>query len=219
MQFNRQRTNLIDCDEHGTGTELFVVEGLSASNSVARVRDARFQAVLPMQGKPMNAAKASRQSVRRNEWFVALVDALGCGWEPTSNASMRFDRVLLLFDPDADGIHCGLLVLLFFERYLRPILESNRLSVVKAPMFEIRATGYGDRLHAYSEDHLRRLREALDERKIDHRSQRYRGLASLSAGALHETCIDPESRTAHLLEATDAAEARRVLGPKKKAML
>lgn len=214
MQFISQKTNLIDCAEHGTGTELFVVEGLSASNSVARVRDTRYQAVLPMQGKPMNATKASRRSVQRNDWFCALVEVLGCGWEPATDTSTRFDRVLLLFDPDADGIHCGLLVLLFFERYLRPILDNNRLSVVKAPMFEVRATGYHDRLHAYSEDHLRRLREALDEKKIEHQSQRFRGLASLSEEALRETCIDPESRTAHLLEAADAAQARRVLGPK-----
>ncbi|MEO1528136.1 MAG: toprim domain-containing protein [Planctomycetota bacterium] len=214
MQYINQKTNLIDCSDHGPGTELFVVEGQSASMSVARVRDARFQAVLPMQGKPMNATKASRRSVERNDWYRALVQALGIGWEPTSAAGLRFERVLLLFDPDADGIHCGLLVLLFFERYLLPVLDDNRLSVVKAPMFELRADGYHDCLHAYSEEHLRRLRDALEAKGIDHTHQRFRGLASLSDTALVETCIDPASRTAYLLERSDAAQAQAVFGRK-----
>ena len=98
----------------GSGAELFVVEGDSAAASVSRVRDPRFQAVLPMQGKPLNAVKASRQKVVSHAFFGPLIAALGTGIDADFRlGGLRYDRVLLLMDPDADGIHCGVLMLLF----------------------------------------------------------------------------------------------------------
>ncbi len=101
---------LHDCQIHGIGSEaeLFIVEGDSASKNVVRVRNRQFQAVLPMQGKPLNACKASKRVVGQNELYQQLVAALGAGWDETFDLSqLRYDRVILLFDPDADGIHCG----------------------------------------------------------------------------------------------------------------
>nr|WP_161501257.1 toprim domain-containing protein [Rhodopirellula sp. SM50] len=216
MTFITQKTKLIDCSStRQPYRELFIVEGDSASKAVARVRDQRFQAVLPMQGKPMNATKASDASVRKNQWYAALIDALGTGWHAEDLAALRYDRILFLFDPDADGIHCGALMLMFFDVYLRALLDANRVSLVKSPLFEIRARGYADTLHAYSEDHLQRIRTVLDEKNIVHRHQRYRGLASLSETTLKELCVDPNSRTAYLLRHSDALAARSVFGPQR----
>ena len=220
MKFITQSTKLIDCAANRRGEEsyreLLLVEGDSASKSVARVRDSRFQAVLPMQGKPMNATKASDASVRRNQWFAALIDAFGVGWHAEDFADLRYDRILFLFDPDADGIHCGALMLMFFDVYLRPLLDANRVSLIKSPLFEIRATGYSDSIPAYSEDHLRRIRKTLDEKNISHSHHRFRGLASLNEGMLQDCCVDPDSRTAYLLQHSDALAARAIFGPKEQ---
>lgn len=207
---------LFDCDRSSTGPtvvrELLLVEGDSASKAVARARDRRFQAVLPMQGKPMNAIKASEAAARRNQWYQSLINTLGVGWSMQHPDRLRYDRVLFLFDPDADGIHCGALMLMFFDRYLRPLLDANRVSLIKAPLFEITATGYGDSLHAFSEEHLRTIQEVLEQQQIDHRHHRYRGLASLDETTLREVCLDPNSRTAHLLQHSDAEAAKKIFG-------
>ncbi|MCE9629376.1 MAG: hypothetical protein K8S94_01470 [Planctomycetia bacterium] len=99
----------------GAGAELFVVEGDSAAASVSPVRDQRYQAVLPMQGKPLNTIKASRAKVAGHTLFAALTAAIGTGMDPHFDAAgLRYDRILVLMDPDADGIHCGVLLLMFF---------------------------------------------------------------------------------------------------------
>lgn len=226
MSFHSQSTKLIDCTgrvhvgprDSGTSPyrELFLVEGDSASQAVARVRDDRFQAVLPMQGKPMNASKSSDAAVRRNQWFRALIDALGCDWNATDLDSLRYDRVLFLFDPDADGIHCGVLMMLFFDVYLGPLVDNHRVSLIKAPMYEIRASGYRDSLQAYGVEHRHQIEKALDQKGIRHRHQRYRGLASLNDDVLHETCVAPDSRTAYLLQKSDIDEARQVFCSPRK---
>lgn len=218
MTFITQKTKLIDCSPPANATddcyrELFLVEGESASKSAARVLDRTCQAVLPMQGKPMNATKASDSAVRKNQWFSALIDALGVGWHAEDLAQLRYDRILFLFDPDADGIHCGALMLMFFDKYLRPLLDANRVSLIKPPLFEIRATGYRDTLQAFSEDHLQRIQKSLDDKNIRHAHHRYRGLASLSDVTLLDSCVDPNSRTAYLLRHSDAQSARAIFGP------
>ena len=214
MTFITQRTKLVDCDHtantDGQLRELILVEGDSASKSVVRVRDARLQAVLPMQGKPMNATKASVAAVRKNPWFAALVDAMGIGWNGESIAKLRYGRILFLFDPDADGIHCGALMLMFFETYFGELLDGNRLAQIKPPQFEIRAAGYHDTVQAYSETHRKQIQQALAQRGICSSYHRYRGLGSLNDTVLRETCVAPESRTVYLLRRADAEAARRI---------
>jgi DNA gyrase subunit B/topoisomerase-4 subunit B len=188
-----------------------VVEGDSASKTVCRARNSQTQAVLPMQGKPMNAIRASRSSVGRNELFRALIDALGAGWDDQLDLSrLRYDRVILLFDPDADGIHCGALMLMFFHRWMRPLLESGRLSIVRAPLYEIASLDRSERIHAYSDDHYQRLRAELERKQIEFQGQRYRGLASISDAALVSTCLDPASRNISTLTREDAEAAIRI---------
>lgn len=215
--FRLQPVKLHDCELHGidSGSELFVVEGDSASKSVCRARIAQTQAVLPMQGKPMNAIKASKHAVRDYELFRKLVTAIGAGFDDQLNlAKLRYDRVILLFDPDADGIHCGALMSMFFYRWMRPLLESGRLHVVRPPLYEISSPDSDDKLHAYSDSHYQRIREELEKQRIKFQGQRYRGLASMSEATLLATCIDPETRNINRLTCEDAEAAIGIFGGK-----
>lgn len=215
--FKLQPVKLHDCQRHGlqSGAELFLVEGDSASKSVCRARNGQTQAVLPMQGKPLNAVKAGKHAVQGYELFRELATALGAGWgQQFDLPRLRYERVILLFDPDADGIHCGALMSMFFHRWMRPLLESGRIHVIRPPLYEIASLESGERIHAYSDSHYRRLRSVLEEREIKFQAQRYRGLASLSASALLATCLDPETRNISPLSCQDAEAAIRIFGGK-----
>ncbi|TWU48423.1 toprim domain-containing protein [Rubripirellula reticaptiva] len=204
---------LHDCQSHGVGSgaELFIVEGDSASKSVVRARRSADQAVLPMQGKPLNAYKARKSVVARNELFGALVASIGVGWGESLDLSrLRYDRIIMLFDPDADGIHCGALMSMFFYRFMRPLLDSGRICVARAPLYEITSPDSDDVLHAYNEDHYAKIRVALDAKGVRYSGQRYRGLASMNESALVATCIDPATRTLQTLAADDAEAAIRI---------
>ncbi|MGI9470494.1 MAG: toprim domain-containing protein [Rubripirellula sp.] len=204
---------LHDCRVHGatSGAELFVVEGDSASKSVCRVRDIEFQAVLPMQGKPMNAMKASRSAVQRYDLFHELIRSIGAGSEEQLDPSRsRFERIILLFDPDADGIHCGALMSMFFYRCMRPLLDHGRLFMIQPPLFEIVSPKTGETLHVYTEPQYQKLCAELERLKIAYESRRYRGLASMNEGALISTCVDPSSRNLRPLTTEDAETAIRV---------
>lgn len=188
-------SRLDDCRRAGDdGAELFVVEGESAAAAVARVRDADFQAVLPMQGKPLNATRATRAKLLAHPLFGPLVDAVGTGIEPDYRAtSLRYGRILLLMDPDADGIHCGVLLLMFFHRWMRPLLEAGRVEVVRPPWGEVTRAGEGGCRLAFSAEELAGLAAATPERAAG-TSRRYRGLAALDARVLHANCVAPATR-------------------------
>lgn len=193
---------LDDCLVHGpgSGAELIVVEGDSAAAAVTRVRDPRLQAVLPMQGKPLNAVRASRSRVLGHPFFGPLAMAVGAGIEADCEpARSRYDRLLVLTDPDADGIHCGFLVLLFFHRWLRPLLDDGRIELVRPPWGEVVVAG--ELLLAFSEPELATL--ATRARAESGAVRRYRGLASLDAQTIRETCVDPTTRRAERVSAAD----------------
>ncbi|NND96210.1 MAG: DNA topoisomerase IV [Pirellulaceae bacterium] len=220
MNFYPRPIKLHDCSQSGigSGAELFLVEGDSASKAVARVRNQQHQAVLPMQGKPMNAIKASEKSITNNGLFQALVQCLGTGWADALDLSqLRYDRIILLFDPDADGIHCGALMTMFFHRWMPSLLQSGRLFVVRPPLYEIRSQQYSDVIHALNDDHYRRICSALDAKKIRFQTQRFRGLASLGAKTLSATCLCNETRHIQPLRMEDAEAAIRIFGGKQSA--
>jgi DNA gyrase/topoisomerase IV subunit B len=197
-----------DCEHHGAGSgaELFLVEGDSAARAVRRVCDARYQAVLAMRGKPLNAWKSTREGMLRHETYRLLLDALGVGAPPAADvASCRFERILLLCDPDADGAHCAMLVLLFFYRWLRPLLDEGRVWTVVAPQYERRDLVPDQPTFAFSETQVRQHR--LLQPSGTGPWQRIRGLASLSDMALRETCVDMISRHLLPLSAKDAESA------------
>jgi DNA gyrase subunit B/topoisomerase-4 subunit B len=204
---------LEDCAVHGTGSgaELFVVEGDSAAASVSGVRDPAFQAVLPMQGKPLNAVKASRKKVLGHAWFAALTAAIGTGLDPEfSAAGLRYDRLLLLMDPDADGIHCCVLTLLFLHRWMRPLVEAGRIEIVRPPWGEVAVAGDPAVRLGFSEPHLMALAAELQARgRVAVR--RYRGLAAIDAAVLGEACVVPATRRTDRVTAAEIARMGEML--------
>lgn len=196
---------LIDCTDHGVGSgaELFIVEGDSAGAAVARVRDTRHQAVLPMQGKPLNVSRVSRGKVGTHPFFGPLSAAMGGGAESQCDPQrVRYERVLVLTDPDADGIHCSFLVLLFFAKFMRPLLDAGRVGIVRPPWGEVVVAG---ELHlAFSESELVSLADRYRDRG-DIAVSRYRGLAALDAGMMKETCVAPATRRIESVSAADVA--------------
>lgn len=197
---------LDDCRVHGpgSGAELFVVEGDSASLSVSGVRDAAFQAVLPMQGKPLNASRASEKKVAAHALFAALTDALGVERGVRFDAArLRYDRILLLMDPDADGIHCGVLMLAFFHRWMRALLDGGHVEMVHPPWAELAVAGEPTPRYAWSDAQFRSLSAELRARGAV-TARRYRGLAGIDPPVLHATCVAPASRRTSRVTTADA---------------
>ncbi|MFM8703630.1 MAG: toprim domain-containing protein [Planctomycetia bacterium] len=207
MLFPRGPLKLDDCHAHGAGvhSEFFVVEGDSAADAVSRVRDPAFQAVLPMQGKPLNALKASEKKVAGQPLFQALCAAVGAGMGDRFDlAACRYDRILLLMDPDADGIHCSVLMLMFFQRWMPALLDAGRVEIVRPPWGEVLAAGETAARFAYSEQELQQLADRLREQG-GVVTRRYRGLAGIEAGVLAATCIAPAARRTRRVSAAAAA--------------
>ena len=201
-----------DCEARGAGSELYIVEGDSAASAVCRVRDQRFQAVLPMQGKPLNAYRATPKKVATNPWLAALNHALGTGiGDGFVLEKARYERVVLLMDPDADGIHCGALLLLFFHRWTKPLLETGKIAMARAPLATLHApTGM---IHVRSEAEYRAQHERLRGEGITQiEATRYRGLAGISLNVLTQTCVDPATRVLATVSVADAEAAIKVFG-------
>ncbi|QDT01395.1 toprim domain-containing protein [Adhaeretor mobilis] len=210
MRFSAPK--LADCTQPGPDSELYIVEGDSAARAVLRVRNAANQAVLPMQGKPLNAMNTSANEVHRNVQFAAVLDSLGIELSVNSNAAqlvnVRYERLILLFDPDADGIHARTLMLLFLYRWLRPLLDAGRVFDVHAPQWIIAAAGMPQPVYASTESHLNRVRDYLREQGLTEiKTKRFRGLGGVDALTLKTQCIAPESRNLKPLSAEDADRA------------
>lgn len=171
MYTTQARMKLFDSAVHGADAELFLVEGDSAARSVATLRDERTQAVLPLQGKPLNAWKATATKVQASPLYRQLSDALGTRdattAAPRAAEGLRFGQVLLLFDPDADGVHICALMLLYFKRWMPELLDAGRVLVARAPMFSLSHPQMPDPVHAWSGDHAQALLARLRTEGFD----------------------------------------------------
>ena len=207
---------LIDCSRGGRDaerpTELFIVEGDSAASTISRVRDASFQAILPMQGKPMNAVKASLDDLKKNIQFAALFEALGVDLaNQNREEDIRYERIILLFDPDADGIHARTLMLLFFHRWMRWWLNAGRIFDAHAPQWEIVSSALPQPAYAATPDHLDRVRQHLrDQGVTEIKTRRFRGIGSIDGQILKTRCVDPATRNLTPLTAAHAQMAMEV---------
>ncbi|MFN9773956.1 MAG: toprim domain-containing protein [Burkholderiales bacterium] len=211
---------LTDCLLHGpeSGAELFIVEGRSAADAVRAVRDPLRQAVLPLQGKPLNGARATAARVAADPFLGALAAALGTGWgDACSLDGLRYERVLLLHDPDADGIHIGALLLMHVARWLVPLLEAGRVERVHAPIGEVRGTPGEPPALAFGDAHFRALCERARTRHGGaFVAVRHRGLGAISPAALRATCVDPATRLTTVLDDTDARLAAAAFGTSRR---
>lgn len=179
---------------------------------VANLRDGQFQAVLPMQGKPLNAIKATPEKAMNYPLFKAVMDSLGAEFGTDFNPkNLRFERVVLLFDPDADGIHSGVLMLLFFYQFMRPLLEAGKIEMVHAPWMQVSIKDESP-MYAFSEPQSTSLISQLRAQGHEPITVRYRGLAGIDREILINTCIDPATRNTRIMHSTDARMAMEVFG-------
>jgi DNA gyrase subunit B len=214
-RYSQSRAKLADCELHGAGAELILVEGDSAQDSVLAVRDARTQAVLPLQGKLLNAWAASQDRVEQHVLFQQLAQALGL---PSATAlpeggvaALRYARIVLLFDPDADGIHIGALVQLYFARWLPAVVEAGLLC--RAPMYEL-VDADGVVHHALTPDHRQRIEHSLRTTPDTPPPmvRALRGIGGFAPDTLRRLCVDPATRLARVLSPDDVQQATLLFG-------
>lgn len=204
---HQRQMQLIDCQQHGAESELFIVEGESAASSVSALCNAEFQAVLPLQGKPLNAFKASEDKVLSCPLYHQFAEALGLSKAtaatPNELANLRFGKVFLLFDPDADGIHIGALFLLYLKRWLPELLDSGKVFMLRTPMFGLEianVSGNTRTEYAFLPQQLTAMKADIAKQGDTlKRTDYFQSLGSVPPEVLSEFCIYPDTRQANVI--------------------
>jgi DNA gyrase subunit B len=183
---------LADCSaREPSASELFIVEGDSAGGSAKQARNSEFQAILPIRGKIINVEKARLTRVLQNNEIQALITAIGTGiGDDFDIERARYHKVVILTDADVDGAHIRTLLLTFFFRHMRELIDAGYVYIAQPPLYQVKAGK--EVVYAYSDRQLEEIKAGLDGRRPA--IQRYKGLGEMNAGQLWETTMDPDAR-------------------------